>query len=236
MLIAGLQKMSLLDFPGRVACTVFTGGCDLRCPFCHNSEILEHPEPAMSEDEFFAFLDRRRGLLDGVCVTGGEPCIHRDLPDFLRRIREAGFPVKLDSNGSFPDMIRLVVEEGLAEHFAIDVKNGPDQAAETTGRESYSVKPLLETVRILLDAGVSFELRTTVVEPFHTSASVDAMAKMILPLTRECGRRIPAWYLQPFADRDTVPFAGLGTPSEETLRKYLKIIAPVAETVQIRGQ
>ena len=235
MLIAGLQKMSLVDFPGKVACTVFTGGCDLRCPYCHNSELLDHPVPAMTVEEFFAFLGKRKGLLDGVCVTGGEPCIQRDLPDFLRQIREMGFLVKLDSNGSFPTVIRRVLEEGLADHVAIDVKNGPEMADRTTGIAGYNMKPLLETLRLLLKSGVSFETRTTVVEPLHTAGSVTAMADMVLPLTKAAGRRIPAWYLQPFTDRETVPFAGLGTPTEETLQAYAKILAPAADVVKIRG-
>ena len=235
MLIAGLQKMSLVDFPGKVACTVFTGGCDLRCPYCHNSELLDHPVPAMTVEEFFAFLGKRKGLLDGVCVTGGEPCIQRDLPDFLRQIREMGFLVKLDSNGSFPTVIRRVLEEGLADHVAIDVKNGPEMADRTTGIAGYNMKPLLETLRLLLKSGVSFETRTTVVEPLHTAGSVASMADMVLPLTKAARRRIPAWYLQPFTDRETVPFAGLGTPTEETLQAYAKILEPAADVVKIRG-
>ena len=235
MLIAGLQKMSLVDFPGKVACTVFTGGCDLRCPYCHNSELLDHPVPAMTVEEFFAFLGKRKGLLDGVCVTGGEPCIQRDLPDFLRQIREMGFLVKLDSNGSFPTVIRRVLEEGLADHVAIDVKNGPEMADRTTGIAGYNMKPLLETLRLLLKSGVSFETRTTVVEPLHTAGSVASMADMVLSLTKAAGRRIPAWYLQPFTDRETVPFAGLGTPTEETLQAYAKILTPAADVVKIRG-
>ena len=235
MLIAGLQKMSLVDFPGKVACTVFTGGCDLRCPYCHNSELLDHPVPAMTVEEFFAFLGKRKGLLDGVCVTGGEPCIQRDLPDFLRQIREMGFLVKLDSNGSFPTVIRRVLEEGLADYVAIDVKNGPEMADRTTGIAGYNMKPLLETLRLLLKSGVSFETRTTVVEPLHTAESVASMADMVLSLTKAAGRRIPAWYLQPFTDRETVPFAGLGTPTVETLQAYAKILAPAADVVKIRG-
>ena len=115
MVISGLQKMSLVDFPGKVAATVFTGGCDLRCPFCHNFELVTHPTKEMETQELLAFLKKRTGLLDGVCITGGEPCLHKDLPDLMRQIRALGFPVKLDTNGNHPDVLAAVLSEKLAD-------------------------------------------------------------------------------------------------------------------------
>jgi len=133
MVLAGLQKLTLLDFPGKVACTVFTAGCDLRCPFCHNSGLLTAPEDTIPEPEFFAFLEKRRGILDGVCVTGGEPLLQPDLPDFLARIRALGFLVKLDTNGTHPDRLVRLLESGLADYVAMDVKNCPARYGETAG-------------------------------------------------------------------------------------------------------
>ena len=236
MKINGLQKLTLLDYPEHTACTVFLAGCDLRCPFCHNSELIGQDAPAvMDEEELFRFLSKRKGILDGVAFTGGEPLLRPELPEVMRRIREEGFLVKLDTNGTHPERLERILEEGLADHVAIDVKNGPEMADRTTGTAGYNMKPLLETLRLLLKSGVSFETRTTVVEPLHTAGSVASMADMVLSLTKAAGRRIPAWYLQPFTDRETVPFAGLGTPTEETLQAYAKILTPAADVVKIRG-
>lgn len=236
MIISGIQKMSLVDFPGRVACTVFTGGCNLRCPYCHNFELVEHPVSMLGTDEFFAFLGKRKGLLDGVCVTGGEPCIHSDLPDFLERIRSMGFQVKLDTNGSFPDMVEQILKGKSIDYIAIDIKNGPEAYAETTGTKTYSVEPLRKTLSLVMDSGIGFELRTTVVKPFHTAETMKDMRAFLEELCREKGRKIPDYYLQRFVDRDTVPFAGLQAPSDEEMEEYLAIMSPLAEHAAIRGE
>ena len=132
MNIAGLQKMTLLDFPGHIACTVFTAGCNFRCPFCHNASLVIGQTPEqMEEEEFFSFLSKRRGLLDGVAVTGGEPLLQKEIAPFLRRVHECGFAVKLDTNGSFPDRLAHILEGGLADYVAMDIKNSPARCAET---------------------------------------------------------------------------------------------------------
>ena len=190
MKIHGLQKMTLLDFPGHVACTVFLGGCDLRCPYCHNYELATGQAPAvMEEEELFAFLAKRKGLLDGVAITGGEPCLHRDLPEFIAKIRGMGFPVKLDTNGTHPAVLREVLERGLVEYVAMDVKNCPSKYA--------------------LTAGIDYEFRTTVVDELHEVEDFEAIGKWI-----EGAKR---YFLQCFTDRDTVPFGGLSAPSKEKL-------------------
>lgn len=141
MKIHGLQKMTLLDYPGYVACTVFLGGCDFRCPYCHNFELAcGAARPVMDDSELFAFLKKRRGLLDGVAITGGEPCLHKDLPDLLREIRALGFRTKLDTNGYHPGMLRRVLEEGLVDYVAMDIKNSPAKYAETSGFRYFSVE------------------------------------------------------------------------------------------------
>lgn len=236
MIISGIQKLSLVDFPGRVACTVFTGGCNLRCPYCHNFELVEHPVPIMSTDEFFAFLGKRKGLLDGVCVTGGEPCIHSDLPELLRKIRSMGFLVKLDTNGSFPDMVERILGEKLIDYTAIDIKNGPGAYAETTGLKIYSMEPLRRTLLLVMDSEIGWELRTTVVKPFHTVETVKAMHDFLEQMCEEKSRKIPNYYLQKFVDRDTVPFAGLQAPSDEEMAEFLAIMSPLAEHAAVRGE
>ncbi len=235
MIIAGLQKLSLLDFPGKVASTVFTGGCNLRCPFCHNSELLEAPPAAMTPGEFFEYLSGRKGKIDGVCITGGEPCLQPDLCDFMRQIKSAGFAVKLDTNGCFPKQLQNALNQDLLDYVAVDVKNGPEQYPATAGTERFDIDSLLRSIELLLTSSVPFELRTTVVEPLHTEESVRSIRTMLEPLTERTGRKIPDYYLQPFVDRDTVPFAGLEAPSREKLAEYAEILAPVTEKIRIRG-
>ena len=226
MKILGLQKMTLLDYPGKVACTVFLGGCDLRCPFCHNAELLTGAMPPVLDDQgLLAFLDRRRGLLDGVCVTGGEPLLREDLPALLRAIREKGFLVKLDTNGTHPDRLRAVIGDGLVDYVAMDVKNSPERYAETVGLPAFDPAPVRESVALLLGGAVDYEFRTTVVREFHDVASFAAIGPWL------AGAR--HYFLQPFVDRETVPRRGLGAPSEADLARYLDIVRkwiPAAET------
>ena len=162
--IQGLQKMTLLDYPGRVACTVFLGGCDLRCPFCHNGGLVLGPMPAeLDSEELLAFLRKRRGLLDGVCVTGGEPLLRPDLPELLSQIKELGYPVKLDTNGGRPAQLRALAEAGLVDYVAMDVKNSPGRYGETAGVPGLDLAPFRESVSFLLQGTVDYEFRTTVV-------------------------------------------------------------------------
>ena len=136
MQIAGIQKLTLLDFPGRVACTVFLNGCNLRCPFCHNASLVLHRDgapPPMAREELLAFLEKRRGRLDGVCVTGGEPTLCPELPDLLRHIKSLGFDIKLDTNGSHPDVLQHLIADGLVDYVAMDIKNSPARYTETCG-------------------------------------------------------------------------------------------------------
>ena len=165
MNIHGLQKMTLLDFPGKVACTVFLGQCDFRCPFCHNFELVDGSAPAiMGEEELFSFLRKRQGLLDGVAVTGGEPCIHRELPEFLGKIKEMGYAVKLDTNGNHPWLLRTILADGLADYVAMDVKNSPAKYAETIGKDRFSLSGVLQSIELLKEGKTDYEFRTTVIE------------------------------------------------------------------------
>ncbi len=228
MTIHGLQKMTLLDFPGHVACTVFLGGCDFRCPFCHNFELVENPGPGiMAEAEFFSFLEKRRGLLDGVAITGGEPCLRQDLPGFLSRIREMGFLTKLDTNGNHPAMLRRVLEEGLADYVAMDIKNSPDKYARTAGLSALDLGPVRESVRLLLAGHTDYEFRTTVVAELHEAADFETIGAWIAGAKR--------YFLQAFTDRDAVPFGGFHAPDAAALRAYAELVRPYVPAVSIRG-
>ena len=168
MLIHGLQKMTLLDFPGHVACTVFLGGCDFRCPFCHNYELVDgNSSPLLSSEELFSFLRKRKGLLDGVAITGGEPCLRKDLPDLIKEIRKEGFLVKLDTNGNHPDVLSRILSEQIVDYVAMDIKNSPSKYGETIGMKGVDLNPIQESISLLLNSSIEYEFRTTVVNEFH---------------------------------------------------------------------
>lgn len=235
MHIAGWQKVSLVDYPGKVACTLFTGGCNLRCPYCHNSELLEGPIPAQDIQEVFAYLEARRGILDAVVVSGGEPCLQSDLPAFLERLKREGLLVKLDTNGCFPHCLEQILRERLVDYVAMDWKNAPDQYGITTGREDVPVEAVARSLELLLEGETPFELRTTVVEQLHDEQSFEKIRDFLRPLAAKTGKKIPAFYLQAFKDRETVPFAGFTAPDRKTLERYGALLEPIAERVMIRG-
>ncbi|MBQ6312676.1 MAG: anaerobic ribonucleoside-triphosphate reductase activating protein [Lachnospiraceae bacterium] len=228
MIIHGLQKMTLLDFPGQVACTVFLGGCEFRCPFCHNADLLDMSAPGiMDDDELLEFLKKRKGLLDGVAFTGGEPLLRKDLPELLVRVRDIGYKIKVDTNGDHPDLLKEIVQAGLADYIAMDVKNSPARYAETIGRETFDTAPVDESIQFLLSGQVRYEFRTTVVKQFHDEASFEAIAQWIDGADR--------YELQGFVDRDTVPFAGLEACSREEMEHFADIVRPYVKTVELRG-
>ena len=228
MKIHGLQKMTLLDFPGRVACTVFTGACDFRCPFCHNFELVDGTAPAIMEDtQLFEFLEKRRGLLDGVAITGGEPCIHKDLPQLLSRIKEMGFAVKLDTNGNNPRLLEQILSEGLVDYVAMDVKNSPEKYAMTIGLPAFDLTNVRESISLLMDGPADYEFRTTVVAQFHEAKDFDGIGELI--------RGAKHYFLQCFTDRDSVPFEGLSAPSRQDLEAFAAIARKYAADVQLRG-
>ena len=218
MKIHGLQKMTLLDFPGRVACTVFFGGCDFRCPFCHNYELADGSAQAtLTEEELFSFLGTRKGLLDGVAITGGEPCLNRELERLLARIRDMGFLVKLDTNGYHPEKLRNIFDAHLADYVAMDIKNSPGKYDMTAGLPAGSInmERIEESIRLLMSSGVEYEFRTTVARELHEAEDFKEIGELI--------RGAEKYYLQPFVNRDTVPDRNLTAPTEENLRKYAEI-------------
>ena len=226
--IHGLQKMTLLDYPGRVACTVFFGGCDMRCPFCHNAELLDgSAPPIMDEGELLAFLKKRQGLLDGVAITGGEPLLQKDLPDLVKQIRELGYPVKVDTNGTHPDRLSRMIRDGLVQYVAMDIKNSPERYAETAGLDQLDLKPIQDSVSLLLEGEVDYEFRTTAVTELHDDAGFEQIGQWI--------RGAKHYYLQRFTDRETVPFEGLHAPTEAQMNHWADIVRPYIPAVELRG-
>ena len=228
MNIQGLQKLTLLDWPGKVACTVFLGGCDFRCPFCHNSELISGPyPPEEDEEELMAFLRKRRGILDGVCITGGEPLLQPDLKNLLIRIKAMGYPIKLDTNGNHPKELKSLWEKGLVDYVAMDVKNSPAHYGLTAGKPSLKLDAVQESISWLMEGHVEYEFRTTVVKEYHCEQDFREIAHWI--------KGAEHYYLQAFADRDTVLEPGLHPCSREEMEHFADLVRPEVPSVQLRG-
>lgn len=234
-MISGLQKMTLLDYPGKVACTVFLQGCNYRCPFCHNTDLLPHGQEAyMTEEAFLDFLKGKQGLLDAVCVSGGEPTLSPELPRLLEEIKALGFLTKLDTNGSNPRLLRQLVEKGLVDYVAMDVKNSPRKYAQTVGLPQLDLSATEQSLRYLIEGNVPYELRTTLVCPLHDGQDMQELGQWLASLVP--GKKPAVLYLQSFVDRDTVAFSGLSTPQEAELEAYCDILSPYVENVTIRSK
>ena len=234
MKITGLQKMTLLDYPGRIACTVFLQGCNFRCPFCHNSDLLDPaPEGEIPVEELLSFLKKRRGMLDGVCITGGEPTVQKDLPDLLRSIKALGYPVKLDTNGSNPSLLKALVAEGLVDYVAMDIKNSREKYSCTAGVPGLTMAKIEESMAFLLTEPVDYEFRTTVVRELHGENDFQNMARWILELSS--GKKAKRLFLQSFVDRSSVLCPGYSAPEEGEMANFLAKIQIAAESAKIRG-
>ena len=234
MKISGLQKMTLLDYPGKVACTVFLQGCNFRCPFCHNSDLLGACGPEeIPVETLMAFLKKRVGLLDAVCITGGEPTLQPDLVELIRQIKALGYAVKLDTNGTRPEVVKALAQQGLIDYVAMDIKNAPSRYGDTAGSHTLDIGALEETMRFLMGGGVDYEFRTTVVAQLHDNAAMQEMGQWLQTLNPT--GKAKALYLQGFMDRDTVLMGGLSAHSKEKMQEFKDILAPYADKVELRG-
>lgn len=229
MKIFGLQKLTLLDYPGKVACTVFTGGCNLRCPFCHNASLVidQKDNKSIPEDDFFTFLAKRRGVLDGVCVTGGEPLLQPDLEAFLRRIRETGYLIKLDTNGCFPKQLKELVAQGLIDYVAMDIKSSPEHYAKAVGMSEIDFCSIRESIDFLLADSVDYEFRTTVVKGLHDTIILRETAQLINGAKR--------YYLQKFVDSGELIGSGMSAFSDDDMKLFLDVVSPYVKTAALRG-
>ena len=228
--ISGLQKLTLLDYPGKVACTVFLYGCNYRCPFCHNAPLVTDscPPPYMSEEKFLAFLDKRRGILDGVCITGGEPLLRENIIPFALKIKEKGFALKMDTNGSRPDMIKGLIAAGAVDKFAMDIKSSREKYPLLTGGYT-DIASVERSVELLMTSGIDYEFRTTVVNPLHTKEDFEAIGEWI--------RGAAAYFLQRFSDSgEHIDAEGFSAYSDEEMHIFLDTVRKHVPLAKIRGE
>ena len=228
MKIAGLSKLTLLDFPGRMACIVFTEGCNFRCPFCHNASLVTHTSEnsEISEEEFFTFLKKRKGILDGVVITGGEPTIASGLYEFIAEVRRLGYPVKLDTNGSFPDRVRRLLDDGMLDYIAMDIKTVQGRYSEVTGVTADYDK-ILQSIDLIRHSGIPHEFRTTVVRGLHTQEDIVDIARML-------GSEEP-YYLQGFVDSGDILSGGCSAFSDDEMHAMVKASRQYCPKCELRG-
>lgn len=229
MNIQGLQKLTLLDYPGKMACIIFTAGCNLRCPFCHNSALVINPpkESEFSVDEILDFLKKRQGILEGVVITGGEPLLQKDLEDFIVEIHQLGYSVKLDTNGTFPDRLRNLIDKGLLDYVAMDVKASPAGYPPSVGIGGYDVSKITESINLLLEGRVDYEFRTTVVREFHSIFDMKNLGEWIKGAKRH--------YLQAFKDSGELIGFGLSAVPKAEMEEMRKIMLEYVGLCEIRG-
>lgn len=226
MKIAGYQKLTLLDFPGKLAATVFLGGCNFRCPFCHNSELFV-PSEIYEEEDILKMIEGRRGVLEGVAITGGEPTLHAGLPDFMRKIRDMGLKVKLDSNGYRPEILESIITGGLADYIAMDIKSSPEHYAEVAGLLDIDMSKIRKSVDLLMSGNTPFEFRTTVIPELHSEEDFEAIAKWI------AGDE--PYFLQGYKDSEMVYDRKFSQPSPSLMEQIRLIVLPLVPNTQIRG-
>lgn len=229
MKIQGLQKLTLLDFPERTACTVFTAGCNFRCPFCHNASLVVNipKEAEICEEEFFSFLNKRQGILDGVCISGGEPLLQPDIENFMRKIKGMGYAIKLDTNGSFSDKLIYLVEQGLVDYVAMDIKNCPESYAITAGVETLDIEAIKKSVSYLKEGHVPYEFRTTVIKNYHFKENFELIGQWL----QGTGK----YFLQNFVDSGDLIGKRTRGCSEEEMKELLAMVQQFIPSAQLRG-
>ena len=228
MKICGLQKLTLLDYPGHTACTVFTSACNFRCPFCHNASLVECRDiEEIPEDEFFAFLSKRHGIPEGVAITGGEPTLQPGLLDFIKKIRDDGFKVKLDSNGYLPDVLGELLSSGLVNYVAMDIKSSPEHYARAAGLEKINIEKIEKSIELIKNSGVEYEFRTTAVKGIHTPADFLSIGKWL--------GDVPAYFIQKFTDSGDVLGEGYTSFSDEEMVSLLAMARIHIKSASLRG-
>lgn len=230
MKIYGLEKLSLVDYDGVVSATIFTGGCNFKCPFCHNGSLVTDYDKfsVIDEEEVLNFLKKRRGIIEGLCISGGEPTLNNDLSEFCEKVKKIGLKIKLDTNGTNPDAVKLLVQNKLIDHVAVDIKNDKDHYAEIIGFTRFDTEKIEETVSFLLSDAISYEFRTTLINEFHDENNLKAIGEWI------CGA--DKYFLQKFRSGENCLFPdGLNEVAAEKAKKLLEIVSPFVKQAKLRG-
>lgn len=229
MLFHGFQKMTMLDFPGYVACTVFTPGCNFRCPFCHNSLLVTRMNDSeiYTEDDILSYLKKRQGVIDGICISGGEPLMHDDIFDFARKVKELGFLVKIDTNGSFPDKLEKLIDSGNIDYVAMDIKNSPEKYSETVAIPDFDFSPIRKSVGVILEGKVGYEFRTTVVKEFHTPQDMVGIGELI--------KGADKYYIQHFIESEGNIQQGLTPLDREEMENLRLSVSGFVKNAELRG-
>ena len=229
MNICGYQKTTLLDYPGHVAATFFTGGCNFRCPFCHNSDLITYPSSTdnISEEEIFTFLKKRKNILSGICITGGEPTLQPDLAEFIEKVRSYGYKIKLDTNGYRPEVIADLLEKNLLDYIAMDIKAGYSNYITASGISNLIIKKIEDSVSIIENSGIPYEFRTTVVKELHNETDFQEIADMLSPKS--------PYFIQSFKDSGNILISGLSSCNNEELNKFLSIVKEKLPNSSLRG-
>ena len=227
--IFGLEKLSLVDYDGFVAATVFTAKCNFRCGFCHNSALVldYNAIPPIRESEVLDYLKKRKGILEGLCITGGEPTLNPDLPEFIKKVKDIGYSVKVDTNGTNPEMVKLLVKEGLADYFAVDIKNDKENYANIIGFNTFDTSKVEKTVEFLLSGKVKYEFRTTLIAEYHKADNIKRIAEWI--------KGADKYFMQKFKSGDNCISQDLSPVPMETAKEFADIIRPFVKRVDLRG-
>jgi pyruvate formate lyase activating enzyme len=229
MQIHGFNKTTLLDYPKHLAATIFFGGCNMRCPFCHNASLVSGiaSQPIIPEQEVLSYLAKRKGILEGVCITGGEPTLNPDLVAFITKIKELGLKVKLDTNGTNPQLMKTLVEDKLIDYIAMDIKNSKEKYALTAGLNHFTIEPILESADFLLTSPIEYEFRTTIVKEYHSREDMLSIGEWL--------SGAQAYFLQSYEDSGDILQPGLHSHSKETLDEYAMLLTPMIPSVSVRG-
>ena len=229
MNICGYQKTTLLDYPGHVAATIFTGGCNFRCPFCHNSDLVVNStmSPCISQEEIFSFLKKRKNVLSGICITGGEPTLQTNLSEFIKKVRSLGYKIKLDTNGYRPDVISSLLEDNLLDYIAMDIKAGLSNYAKLSGIPNLDTSKIKESISIIENSGIDYEFRTTVVKELHSRQDFLEISEMLSSSS--------PYFIQSFKDSGNILTPGLSSCDTDTLNQYLAIVKNKLPFSSLRG-
>ena len=227
--IHGFNKTTLLDYPGHLACTIFVGGCNFRCPFCHNASLVLAPsdQPIIPEEEIFHTLRKRKGILEGVCITGGEPTIYPGLIHFIRKVKALNYLIKLDTNGYNPDILKKLVEEHLIDYVAMDIKNSIEKYGTTIGLTAFNPSNVLESVSFLMSCGIDYEFRTTIVKELHTKEDIQSIGRWI--------QGCKGYFLQAYKDSGDIISPGYSSYTKSELLEFQEVLLPYIQNVGIRG-